>query len=167
MYRRLYFLFPRSDHVHSAVNQLLEMDIDQEHIHALSNSDIESRSLPATSARQRQDQAHFLERIAWRINLGVFAVAFLLLIYFGLTQHYQLAIGMLLIMLVTFVAGAIWARVPNADLREFQRPLQHDEILLMVDVPKKRVFEVGEKLHHRFPDAVAGGSSWSLPTFNL
>jgi len=74
---------------------------------------------------------------------------------------------MLLVMLITFVAGVIWARVPNADLKEFQRPLQHDEILLMIDVPKNRVFEVGEKLHHRFPDTVAGGSSWSLPTFNL
>ena len=43
----------------------------------------------------------------------------------------------------------------------------HGEVLLMVDVPKRRVFEVEELVHRHYPDATVGGVGWTLEAMDI
>ncbi len=53
-------------------------------------------------------------------------------------------------------------RIPDVHLDEFRGTLSHGEILLMVDVPKAKVFEVEETVERHHPEAVPGGTRWTI-----
>ena len=57
--------------------------------------------------------------------------------------------------------------VPDVHLTEFTDALSHGEILLMVDVPASRVAEIEDFVHHRYPEAVVGGVSWTVEGFGI
>jgi hypothetical protein len=57
--------------------------------------------------------------------------------------------------------------VPDVHLTEFTDAVSHGEILLMVDVPSKRVTEIGGVVRRNYPEAVAGGVSLSVDAFGL
>lgn len=74
----------------------------------------------------------------------------------------------LAVMLITFIAGERFAvYLPDVNLAEFSDALSHGEILLMVDVPKKRVAELERFVHHKHPDAIIGGVSWAIGAFGV
>ena len=72
------------------------------------------------------------------------------------------------VMAVTFILGGQFViHVPNVHLTEFTDALSHGEILLMIDVPINRVAEIEDFVHHKYPEAVVGGVSWSVDAFGL
>ena len=72
------------------------------------------------------------------------------------------------IMVLTLVVGAWFAvRVPDTRLREFRSALSHGEILLMVDAPKAKVFDVEEIIRLRHPEVVLGGAGWTLERLGI
>ncbi len=58
-------------------------------------------------------------------------------------------------------------KVPDVHLTEFTDALSHGEVLLMVDVPSRRVAEIENFIYHRFPEAVVGGVGWTLDAFGI
>lgn len=71
-------------------------------------------------------------------------------------------------MVLTLVVGAWFAvRVPDTRLREFRSALSHGEILLMVDAPKAKVFDVEEIIRLRHPEVVLGGAGWTLERLGI
>jgi hypothetical protein len=167
MYRRLYFTFPGIKHAQNVVNELINFNVTREHMHAMSNKNVDMGELPRASDRQRHDSAHSIGGTLWSMNLSIFGIALLLLIYSGFTQNYVISMIMLAIMFVTFTAGIIWTSVPDTPISEFSHAMKHNEILLMVDVPEKRVKEVGDKVHRHHPEAVTGGTSWMINAFDM
>src|SRR3989344_2162675 len=72
------------------------------------------------------------------------------------------------IMVLTLVVGAWFAvRVPDTRIREFRSALSHGEILLMVDAPKAKVFDVEEIIRLRHPEVVLGGAGWTLERLGI
>lgn len=136
-------------------------------MHAMSNKHIPLGDLPGASNRQKEDTAHNIESTLWKINLSIFGLAFLLLIYSVFTQSHVISILMLAIMITTFITGIIWSSIPDTPVSEFDDSIMHNEILLMVDVPSKRVKEVGDKVNKHHPEAVAGGTSWMINAFDM
>jgi hypothetical protein len=66
-------------------------------------------------------------------------------------------------MFATFSAGLMFTTgIPNAHLSQFREALRHSEILLMLDLPRQRVREVEQYVHHHYPDALTGGVGWHL-----
>lgn len=167
MYRRLYFTLPDIKHAQNVVDDLIDLNITSEHMHAMSNKNVEMGDLPRASNRQKLGSAHSIERNLWTTNLSIFGIALILLFYFGFTQNYFIAIVMLAIMFVSVTVGLIWASVPGTPVSEFSDAMHHNEILLMVDVPGNRVKEVGDKVHQHHPEAITGGSTWMVNAFNM
>ena len=164
--RRLYFLLPDVSHARNVVKELLTIGLDDKHIHTMAKKNVDLEDLPRATLRQRRDTLHAIEDWFWKINLAVFFVALLILIW-TLTDLSRLSILMLLIMAVTFIGGYVWAQVPDTHIREFRPEMSHGEILLMIDVPEQHLFEVEERIHRRHPEAIAGGTTWMVDAFGL
>lgn len=169
MNRRLYFLFPDAAHARRAIDKLPhETGVDIDHIHTLARSDESTEQLPRSTPAQRRDFAGLLETALWNGNLALFALALVVLVAALLQGSAAWAALALLVMGLTFVGGAWFTNhVPHVHLDEFRDALGHGEVLLMVDVPRTRVPTVENYLLRRYPEAVAGGSSWSVDAFGL
>ena len=86
--------------------------------------------------------------------------ALLVGIFTGITSLSRVAMAVLL---ATFIGGALFAyQVPDAHLDEFRGALAHGDIILLVDVPRARHGEIEELMRLRHPEAVPGGSSWTI-----
>jgi len=164
MKRRLYFLLPDTSHASAVVRELEQQGIDRGHIHAIAGGGSDPGDLPQPTPQQRGDMGARVEKILWLVNLAVFFMALLLLIFMVLSQSGGLwALLPVGIMLVTFLAGlGFTSRVPNVHLDEFRDALRHAEVLLMVDVPRQQVARVGSMVHRRHPEATIGGVGWSI-----
>lgn len=163
LYRRLYFLFPDAEHARGVSRELTQAGVDEQQIHAVARDDVDLSALPAATVRQRQDAAGRIESVAWNSNLALFAAAAVALLASLFLQSLWLAIGALAVMAATFLGGAWFAlRVPDVHLDEFREAMRHGEIVLMVDVPAKRVAEIENLVHRRHPEANVGGVGWSI-----
>lgn len=163
LYRRLYFLFPDAGHARGVTRELVQTGVDEQHIHAVARDGVDLASLPQATVRQRQDAAGRIEAVAWNTNLALFAAATLALLAALFLTSVWLAVGALVVMAATFLGGAWFAlRVPDVHLDEFREAIAHGEIVLMVDVPQKRVAEIEDLVHRRHPEANVGGVGWSI-----
>lgn len=166
--RRLYFIVPEEPQAEKIVAELEAAGVDRRHIHALAGKGATLRSLPAANDRQRRDTAWRLERILWIANLALFAVAAVVLIVSLLTDSAFGTFLSLAVMILGFLAGFLFAtRVPDTHLDEFRGVLAHPELLLMVDVPKRRVAEIEELVSRRHPEATAWGTGWTIEALQI
>ena len=167
MLRRLFFLFPDTEHAQTVVNELMDRGVQVKHMHAIAKG-VDPAALPKASKRLRADTTFRLEWFLWNTNLILFVTA---LAVFVVSALYLSGIWMalsLLVMLATFVVGEQFAvRVPDVHLTEFTDALSHGEVLLMIDVPTVRVSEIEDFVHHRHPEAVVGGVGWTMDAFDM
>lgn len=167
MYKRLYFTLPDVSHAQALVNELTTAGINRRHIHALARDSVDLGDLPLATPRQSHDLAHRLEHWFWRANLTVFFLALAGFLIGLAGEPGALAVLLLAVMIVTLVAGILWTRVPDTDLREFHDALSHREVLLMVDVNPLKVHDVVRKVQSAHPEAIPGGATWTLDAFGL
>lgn len=167
MHRRLYFTIPGIKHAQDVVNDLINFNVSRDNMHAMSNKHVSLGDLPSASSRQIEDRAHSIESTLWKTNLSIFAIAFSILIYSIFTQSHFISIIMLALMVTTLTIGFIWSSIPDTPVSEFSDSMRHNEILLMVDVPHKRVKEVGDQVNKHHPETVAGGTSWMIHAFGM
>ena len=166
MLRRLFFLFPDEPHAQRVVNKLVSLDIPEQRIHALARGEL--RTLPQATQRQKNDTAFYLERLLWKSNLAVFAVALITFIVAIIAGEFVWSMISLALLAVTFIAGEQFVvHVPDVHLTEFSDALSHGEMLLMIDVPLNRVTEIEDLVHHKYPEAAVGGVGWSVDAFGL
>jgi len=167
MLRRLFFLFPDTEHAQSVVDELVDRGIHTRHIHAIAKG-VDLKSLPEATERQKADTTFRLEWFIWNANLVLFVVALIAFISSLMSGALLWATITLLIMLVTFIAGEQFVvRVPDVHLTEFTDALSHGEVLLMIDVPAHRVAEIEDFVHHRHPEACVGGVGWAMDAFDM
>jgi len=167
MLRRLFFLFPDTEHAQSVVNELIDRGIHTRHIHAIAKG-VDLKSLPEATERQKADTTFRLEWFIWNTNLVLFVVALMVCFVSLISGALVWAAVSLLFMLVTFSAGEQFVvRVPDVHLTEFTDALSHGEVLLMIDVPARRVAEIEDYIHRRHPVACVGGVGWALGAFDM
>jgi hypothetical protein len=162
MQRRLYFLFPNELHAQDAIDHILQdIRISASDIHVL--TDFEPRSLKHPYSRRGIDEEAQFESRLWNANLTVFFIALALFIA-ALAYGYPLIASIaVVIMIATFVSGALFTiRIPSAHIEQFRDALAHGELLVMLDLPLRRVREVEHFVHTHYPDAVTGGVGWHL-----
>ncbi len=168
MYRRLYFLFPTPKETHQVVNELEAMGIDESDIHAYSPHTQNLRFLPKSSAMQEHDTASLLEKVFWNGILLIFLIA---LIGFFVSLYFNAGgwtLFTVVIMASMYSMGYYFTtHIPNTHLKEFKSAMAHDEILLSIDVPKNKIIDINRFIHYRHPEAVDGGTSWSLHALGL
>lgn len=158
--RRLYVLLPTEESCRLVVEELETADISHSHMHVVAGLTHELRDLPTATVWQRTELAHGIE---WGIGLGGVAglLGGLLVVAFP-PAGIVLGGGALI---AGTVAGAGFGAVVTAllgsqehshNLDAFQRALAAGQILLMVDVPRKREEEVKTSILKHHPEAEIG-----------
>jgi len=167
MIRRLFFLLPDELHAAEFVQELERFDVPRERLHAVAGKGRSLEGLPLATARQRRDTVSGIERWLWKSNLGLFVFAALAMIFTLANGDYLWSVSASIVMLGTFLGGWLFSlRVPDTHLAEFHNALAHGEIVLMVDVPSKRVGEI-EDLARRHPEVTPGGVGWTVSTLGF
>ncbi|MEJ2347170.1 MAG: hypothetical protein P8076_13355 [Gammaproteobacteria bacterium] len=162
MQRRLYFLFPSRSQANRVIEELRQAGIDPSRLHTVA-WDRHTRERSRRSLRQTlRDREHQLERWIWNGNLLLFFCALALLLLFAYNDATGWALVMLALMTASFVAGLLATVLPNAHLDNFVEALNHGDVLLMVDVPKRQVSQIGQRVHHHHPEASVGGVGWTV-----
>ncbi len=168
MTRRLYFLFPDVEQTQHGVDDLIANHISQEHIHVVARDDIDLGDLPQSTVRQRNDASYKLEHFLWNANLVLFflsAVAAVAIAMWGSTIWTIIPVA---IMVACFISGERFtSTIPKVHMSDFKQALMHREILLMVDTPKKRVYELENMIQRRHPEAVPGGVGWTVEALHM
>lgn len=164
MLRRIYFAIPDTAHARRIVTELGAAGIGQGQIHAAAMPGVDLSGLPVATTPQREDRVWLLDKLFWKGNLWLFAIAALTLIVSLLTQSIPWGLTALAIMLATYLLGRHFAsRIPHAHIGEMRVPLAHGEVVLMIDVPRNRVREVEQQVSRHHPEASVSGIGWSMP----
>ncbi|MBT8129697.1 MAG: hypothetical protein KJP10_06880 [Gammaproteobacteria bacterium] len=167
MLRRLFFLFPDTEHTRRAVDQLIDRGFSTRRMYTIAKG-VEPGTLPAASARQKRDTKFRLEKFLWNAILVLFLIATTGFIASLVSGSVLWAALSLFVVLLTFISGEQFAvKVPDVTLSGFTDALEHGEVLLMVDVPVYRVAEIEGFMHHHHPEAVVGGASWSVDALGI
>jgi hypothetical protein len=162
MDRRLYLTFPTASQARRAVADLERLGIPTSRMHAIAKAGTALDGLPRATEGQKHDQVWRLERLFWHGNLGIFALAAVGLAVAWFTSSPTGMVVAAAIMLTTFLAGNRFAvRLPHAHLADLRVPLEHGEVVLLVDIPLRQVQEVEHLLGERHPELGVGGVGWT------
>jgi hypothetical protein len=158
--RRVYVLLPTEESCHLVVEELKSAGIAPGHLHVIASLTHDLKDLPAASIWQRTELAHGIE---WGIGLGGVAglLGGLLVVAFP-PAGIVLGGGALVAGTVAgagfgaLVTALLGSQEHNHKLDAFQRALASGQILLMVDVPRRREAEVKSTILKHHPEAAIG-----------
>jgi hypothetical protein len=168
MLRRLFFILPDESHALAVLRDIEAAGIEHRHIHAIPGKGVTLTQLPVATIRQQHDTVWRLEQTFWFTNLVVFMLAFAGFLWAFYVMHLTGIIAALIVMILTLFGGIWFAiKVPDTHLAECRQALAHGEIVLLVDVPKRRVEEIGDIVEHRHPEATRGGTGWTLDALGI
>jgi len=168
MVRRLYLAFPTRSQAARAVADLQGAGVRRDHMHAVAKPGTDLSGLPRATEGQKHDQVWRLERLFWYGNLGVFALAALGLATAVFAWSPVGMVASVLVLLAAFIAGERFAvKLPHAHLADLRVPLEHGEVVLLVDVPFQRVREIEHLVAERHPETGVGGVGWTIEAFGV
>jgi hypothetical protein len=169
MRHRLYYLLPNVDGARHVHNDLLLSRIEHRHIHFLTNGEQLPPDVPEANLLQKSDLIHGAEfgmTVGGFLGLGI---GCLLLLFPIPRLSSEMAIVTILtiggILFGGWASGMIAIAMPNTRLRAFYPELEKGKVLLMVDVPSRRIREIEEKLSSHFPDMSFKGEDPHIPVF--
>ena len=169
MRRRLYFLLPDIASARATMNELLLARIEIGHVHLLARRDMLPNDLPSANVLQKTDVIHgarlgvLLGGIAGACAGGLFVMfpptgAVLPLATILFTALFGAAFG-------AWASSLAGAALPNSQLRRFHAEIDRGQVLMMVDVPMRRVEEISDLVARRRPEARPGGFEPTIPAF--
>jgi len=169
MRRRLYFLLPDVESARSIQNEMLLARIEIRHIHFLAGRGTLPPDLPEATVAQKTDIVHGAQ-----MGIGIGGIAGtlggLLVVLFPPAGFSLQFVTVLIAALVGSLFGA-WvssmaaSAVPNSKLKAFHNLIARGKVLMMVDVPMRRVPEISDLVASRHPEATAGGFEPTIPAF--
>jgi len=163
MRRRLYFVLPDVESAKRSADDLLLARVEDRHMRFLARRGTELEPLHEAGYLDKTDLVH-----GAAVGLGIGAVigalaGAMVVAYPPEGTHPQLVavlIGMLLgAPLGGWMASMAGAAVPNSRLRQFHAEIEAGRVLMMVDVPFRRVAEITELVVSRHPEAVPRGQA--------
>lgn len=168
MWRRLYLSFPDNDHARQVSDELQRDGISRAQLHAMNRDSGELPGLPPSSSGQRADRIWFWEQLYWSGNLALFGVALIGLVLALADGATGWALVCAALMLFTFFSGNYFAsNIPHAHLNEMREPLQHGEVVLMVDLPAEQVAAVDRKISRAHPEVSGHVVGWAMPRLGI
>jgi hypothetical protein len=161
MRRRLYFVLPDVESARRTADDLLLARVDDRRMHFLARRGTDLGELREAGYFMKTDILH-----GAGVGLGLGALGGLLLgaaiVLFpleGTRPHPGVPFVAVLLgcVLGAWIASMVGSSVPNSRLRQFQRDIEAGKVLMMVDVPNRRVEEVRGIVSARHPEAVPAG----------
>lgn len=169
MRRRLYFVLPDIESARTMLDDMLLARIEIRHIHFLSQRDTLPTDLPEANVLQKTDLVHGAQ-MGTAIGALVGALAGALIVTFppaGVTLKLVtvLAVAVGGALFGAWVSSMVASAVPNSKLKPFETAIAQGRVLMIVDVPMRRVQEIGDLVRVRHPEAVSGGFEPTIPAF--
>ena len=169
MRRRLYFVLPHVESARSMLKEMLLARIEWRHIHFLSRRDSLPDDLPEATVLQKTDIVHGAQ-MGVAIGAIVGAVAGALVVFFppeGMTLKLITILGVAIggAFFGAWASSMVASSVPNSRLKAFERDMQDGRVLMMVDVPMRRVQEICELVHRHHPEVSDRGFEPTIPAF--
>ncbi len=169
--RRLFFVLPDVETSRKVEEELLLARIEEKRMHFLGKRGTDMKDLPVATHAQKTGliRGLFIGLLAGALT-GALAGMYIYLNPDAVGMQVQPYI-IFICAVVGAIAGAwisgplIGASAPNAELEEYQQALQKGRILLMVDVPAKRVEEIRKIVKNLCPEAEEHGSQQTSPAF--
>jgi hypothetical protein len=170
MRHRLYYLLPDIDSARKTLDDLLLQRIEQRHIHFLTGGAMVPADMPEANFLQKTDVVHGAKTGMIAGTLMGIAAGVLMVFYFDLTQQ---ARGAALVLFTTafgllfggWAASMVAAAIPNSRLAAFYPEIDKGKILMIADVPARRVDEIEKVLAARHPEMRFGGEDPHVPVF--
>ena len=165
--RRLYYLLPDVASARDMLNELLLARIEERRMHFLANRGALPPELPEANVLQKTDIVHGAQlgrgaTGAGGTTGGAGTVGGLLVVLFPPGGAPLQFVTVLIAALLGALFGA-WASslaasaVPNSQLARFAHDLEQGKVLMMVDVPMRRIAEINELVRRRHPEAIPSG----------
>lgn len=169
MRRRLYFVVPDTTSTRRIRDDLLLAQIENGHIHVMAKTGTPLNGLHEASILQTTDFVHGAET-GLAVGGGIGIVAGLVAVFFPPAGVDLQLVTILLTALIGAAFGA-WAAsmvassIPNSRLKSFESAIAAGHILMMVDVPARRVDEISKLIASHHPEAMNSGVEPTIPAF--
>lgn len=167
MKHRLYYLLPDVDCARRTLDDLLLNRIEQRNIHFLSIGTALPPDLPEANILQKTDLVHGAESgMLTGAALGM-ALSVLLVLYFDLPSPPAVVIATTLlgVFFGGWAASMVAAALPNSRLKAFYPEIEKGKVLMIVDIPARRVEEIEKVLAERHPEMRFSGEDPRVPVF--
>lgn len=169
MRRRLYFLLPDADSARKIMDDLLLARIEERRIHFLARPGTPMDGLHEANLLQTTDVVHGAQQGAL-IGAALGCALGLVLVYFVIPDpRWHVATVFLAAALGAgfgmWTASLVGAAVPNSRHKPFAAEIDEGRILLIVDVPERKVGDVQALVHRIHPEAVDRGVEVNVPVF--
>lgn len=156
MRRRLYYLLPDLPAARAMLDELLLARIEERRIHFMAREGTLPDDLPGCSFALKTDLIHGAQV---GIVMGAI-VGFLVGFTLALTEPYGLQVptGTMLLMALGGAVFGAWASgmngcaIPNKKLEQYTDRIQQGQVLMMVDVPVRRLREIEDMIAQRHPN---------------
>lgn len=169
MRRRMYFLLPDVKRAKQVFRELLLARIEERHIHVLANADTPLQDLPEATLLQKSDAVHGL-LLGLIVGGATGTLAGIIVLNFPIAS-FASGLGVILTMAVlgsmmgAWVSGMIATDVPNPQLKMFMRAVDRGKVLMIVDIPKDQLKEIGTMVKRHHPEADMRGVDPGIPAF--
>jgi uncharacterized membrane protein YeaQ/YmgE (transglycosylase-associated protein family) len=163
MRRRLYFLLPDVESAKRTADDLLLARVDDRHMRFLSKRGTALAPLHEAGYLDKTDMVHGAV-VGLALGGIIGALAGALVVAYPPDGISPKLVAVLIGMLVgaplgAWVASMVGAAVPNSRLKQFHADLDAGRVLMMVDVPLRRVAEISELVVSRHPEAMPRGEA--------
>jgi len=169
MRRRLYFMLPDVSSARALLDELLLARIEERRMHFWAKDGAPLPDMPEASFLQKTDLVHGVES-GIVVGGGIGVILGILLVQFPpdglqLSTMVVLATGLTGALFGAWVSGMVAAAIPNSRLKSFLGGIEKGQVLLMVDVPFKRIAEIEALIAKRHPEIRYGGMEPHIPAF--
>lgn len=169
MRRRLYFMLPDVSSARTMLDELLLARVDERHMHFCAREGMLPADMPEANAFQKTDLIHGAE-IGMLIGgiSGLLAGGLWLIFPPESIEMRMLALALSAIggcFFGSWVSAKSARTIPSSSLRPFLSDIETGKVLLMVDVPFKRVTEIQQLVSKLHPEIRFGGVDSHVPVF--
>lgn len=167
--KRLYMLVPDVAAARKIVDALLVARIEERHLHVLAKRSTPLENLPLASLLQKSD---FVPAVQRGVALGGAVGTLAGLVAVALPLAGQVAAGGLILGSAlsgagvgAWLGGMVGMNVGNTRLKRFEDEIEAGRLLIMADVPRDRVDEIGDLIRKHHPEAEFEGVEPLIPAF--
>jgi hypothetical protein len=166
MRHRLYYLLPDIECARRTFDDLLLKRIEQRYVHFLAAGTLPS-DLPEANFLHKTDIVRGAEAgmlVGAVLGMGLGAI---IVLYFDMTSEALVVTTSTLVGVLFggWAASLVAAAIPNTRLKDFYPEIEKGKVLMIADIPARRVTEIESVLAERHPEMRFRGEEPTIPVF--
>ncbi len=165
MRHRLYYLLPDLGSARRTLDDMLLNRIEVKYIHFLTGGASLPPDMPEANIFHKTDVIHGAQAgMIIGAILGI-ALGALMIFYYGTPQATVLVTALIGILFGGWASSMAAAALPNSRLKAFYPELEQGKLLMIADVPARRVKQIEQLLAERHPEMRFCGEDPNVPAF--